>query len=181
MGYTLKERLIYTAAGLALLSLVVVYGLELSWFNRTIAMPRLAFFSMVVGACTGLALGHYAARREHGLTEKIQIYIFFGLSCTIFGPLAGSLSNRLLSPPGKPVPVEFVSQSARYASRSGPVPGEKPAPNLFDIEFYYRQKVRKITSLNPLPASLERGDTVWIDIKPGLWGFEVVKKKAAVQ
>jgi hypothetical protein len=181
MAYTLKERLTYTLAGLAMLGLVVVYALEFAWFNRTLDMSRLAFYSMGVGGCTGLALGHYAARREHGLTEKIQIYIFFGLSCTIFGPLAGSLSNRLLSPPGKPIPVEFVSQSARYASRSGPIAGEKPAPNAFEIEFYYRQEIRQITSLAPYPNTLERGDTVLVNIKPGLWGYEVIQKKAAAQ
>ncbi|KGE86198.1 MAG: hypothetical protein ACE362_14250 [Phaeodactylibacter xiamenensis] len=181
MAYTLKERLTYTLAGMAMLGLVVVYALEFAWFNRTLDISSLAFYSMGVGGCLGLALGHYAARKEYGLTEKIQIYIFFGLSCTIFGPLAGSLSNRLLSPPAKPTPVEFVSQSARYASRSGPIAGEKPAPNVFEIEFYYRQEIREITSLAPYPNTLERGDTVLISIKPGLWGCEVIQKKAAVQ
>lgn len=181
MAYTLKERLTYTSAGLAMLGLVVIYALEFSWFNRTLDMSSLAFYSMGAGGGIGLALGYYVARQEYGLTEKIQIYIFFGLSCTIFGPLGGSLSNRLLSPPGKPTPVEFVSQSARYASRSGPVPGEKPAPNAFDIEFYYRQEIRKISSLTPYPDALERGDTVLVRIKPGLWGYEVIQKKAALQ
>lgn len=181
MAYTLNERLTYTLAGLAMLGLVVVYALEFAWFNRTLGMSSLAFYSMAVGGCIGFALGHYAARQEHGLTEKIQIYIFFGLSCTIFAPLVGSLSNRLLSPPGRPIAVEFVSQSARYASRSGPIAGEKPVPNAFEIEFYYRQEVREITSLTPYPSTLQRGDTVLINVKPGLWGCEVIQKKAALQ
>lgn len=181
MSYTLKERLAYTTLGLSLLGMVVVYALEFSWFNHTLGMPRLAFFSMFSGAVVGLALGHHFAKQEHGLTEKIQIYIFFGLSCTIFGPLAGSLSNRLLSPPSRPTPVEFISQTARYASRSGPMPGEKPAPNLYDIEFYYRQEVRHITSLTPITEPEARGDTVWLNILPGLCGFEVIQKKAAAK
>ncbi|MBV6653986.1 MAG: hypothetical protein KI786_09545 [Mameliella sp.] len=181
MAYTLRERITFTLAGLTMLGLVVVYALEFSWFNRTINMPGLAIYSMIGGAMVGLALGHYVSKRESGLTEKIQIYIFFGLSCTIFGPLAGSLSNRLLSSPSKPVPVEFVSQSARYVSRSGPIQGEKPVPNLFDIEFYYRQKIRKISSLTPINEPQKRGDTVLINLKPGLWGFEVVQKQVAAQ
>lgn len=181
MPYTLKERLGYTTAGFALLGMVVIYALELSWFNRTIGMQRLALFSLAGGAFAGLALGHRFAQREYGLTEKIQIYIFFGLSCTIFGPLFGSLSNRLLSPPSTPAPVEFISQTARYASRSGPLTGEKAAPNLYAIEFYYRQDIRQITSLTPITAPEARGDTIWLNMLPGLWGFEVVQKKAAAK
>ncbi len=182
MGFNWQERLKYGAIGLGLLGLIVLYALEFNWFNRTINMPALALGSFILALLIGLGIGHRYAQQEHGLTEKIQIYLFFAGSCGIFGPLAGSLSNRLLSPPaGSPTPVEFVDQWSEYASRGGLMKGEVPQGNLYTIEFYYRQRVRRVISRTPVPNPGARGDTIYLLIKPGLWGFEVVQNKAAAE
>jgi hypothetical protein len=176
---TLREKLKYGALGLFFLTLILLYAFELDWFERTIGFPLLAKLSLLAGLLVGLAWGHVYAREEFGLTEKVQVYVYFCAMCMVFAPLAASLSNRWLAfRPVRMVTVDYVSQEARYASRVGLLKGEDPKPTDYYLSFYYQQEIRTIDSSKPFPAALERGDEMQLRMRTGLWGFEVVQRPA---
>ena len=174
-----KEKLKYAVYALGLVLMIVAYVFEFKWFGRTVNFRFLALISLLVGLLTGLAWGRQYAQRESGLTEKIQVYVYFCTMCMLFSPLAASLSNRL--PPlhtVREVTVDFVSQEAYYASRVGLLKGEDPEPTGYKLRFYYRQKIRTIDRPSLFPVDLERGAPMQLRIRTGLWGFEVVQRPA---
>lgn len=174
----IKERLKYILAAAVFVGLVVVYTQEFYWLSRTIDVKALVIASLLIGLAGGLLWGHLYARREEGLTEKIQLYVFFGVLCMVFAPLAGSLSNRLLSPfPAAVVEVDFVGQEAYYASRSGPIVGEEAAPTGYTIDFYYRQRVRTLKVDAPMADPPERGESIGLLMQKGLWGAVFIQSK----
>ncbi len=175
----LREKLRYGLFGAFLLSLIVLYAFEFDWFERTINFPVLAGRSLLAGLLAGLAWGRPYAREQFGLTEKIQIYVYFCVMCMVFSPLAASLSNRLISfAEVRKVTVDYVSQEARYVSRVGMLKGEAAKPTGYYLSFYYKQKIRTIDNPNPFPLDLDRGDETQLRMQRGLWGFDVVQRPA---
>jgi len=175
----LREKLRYGLFAVFLLGLIVLYVFEFEWFRRTINFPLLAKLSLVGGLLTGLAWGQKYAKQEFGLTEKIQVYVYFCAMCMVFSPLAASLANRLIPlHPVREVTVDYVSQEAYYSSRVGLLKGETLKPTGYHLRFYYRQKIRTIDSPNPFPLQLKRGEEIPLRIRTGLLGFEVVQRPA---
>jgi hypothetical protein len=175
----LREKLRYGLFALFLIGLIVLYAFEFEWFERTINFPLLAKLSLLAGLLAGLAWGQKYAKQEFGLTEKIQVYIYFCAMCMVFSPLAASLTNRLIPLHSvREVTVDYVSQEAYYASRVGLLKGETMKPTGYRLRFYYRQKIRAIDGPKPFPVQLKRGEETPLRIRTGLWGFEVVQRPA---
>ena len=172
------QRIKYLAITIAVFSTVVLYALEFSWFDRTLDVRRLVLWSMAIGALPGLALAWRFRQSAKDLTEKVQLYVFFMIICVIFAPLAGSLSNRLLSP--YPVRTQAVMVMEEQASKSEPfglIVGEKPEITGYFSFFYYEGKLRRIKNKTPLFSGRQRGETAMLRMQKGLWGLEVVMKE----
>lgn len=170
-----KDYILYTAAALGLIGLIVLYVLEFDWFNRTITLKPLIIGSLVVGALAGLGTGYRFRALGEDLVGRIQIYIFFTVLCTLFAPLFGSLSNRLLSPfPAREEAVEFIKEEAFYADRFGLIESEKPPPTGYHLFFFYRGELHRIINDHPHFSDRERGDTILLPVRKGLWGVAFV-------
>lgn len=160
---------------LSLLCLITLYVLEFRWFDRTAGMRTLALYAMAAGALAGAALGRHFATQAGNTVEKVQLYVFFIVICSLFAPLFASLSNRLLSfSASRQEQVQFFQEQPYYASRSGPIKGEKVRPTGYYTFFYYRGQLRRIKSGRPLFPDAKRGETVILPMKRGLWGFDVI-------
>lgn len=171
-------RLTALAIVMSVIGLIALYVLEFRWFDRTIGMRGLALYAMGAGALLGTALAWRFSRKARNTVEKAQLYIFFILFCTLFAPFFASVSNRLFSPyPPRPEPVEFFEQRAYLSGRFGLIREEEGRPTGYYTFFYYRGKLRRAKSEQPiLPPEVERGQTVELLMKRGLWGYDVVVK-----
>ena len=159
-----------------ILGLVVLYVLEFRYFNRTLGFGRLLWWSLPVGAAVGAALGYRFRKQGGDRLERVQLYVLFIVLCTLFAPLFASLSNRLLSPrAARSVSVEFAGVEPRFSSRFGVMEEEKPAANQFYLFFYYDGQLHRIRTDSLRFPEAERGDTVQLMLKRGLWGKEVVQ------
>ena len=169
---------IYALLGVfAVIGLAVLYGFEYSWFDRTIGMPALVKWALGIGAFIGLIVGGYLQRQAKSRTEKAQMIVIFLVLGLVLAPLLASLSNRLLSPwPAQQQQVEFIDEEGFYSDRAPPIVGEKIEPDWFHLTFYYQGKLRRIKNKKSYFRSAERGDSILLLIKPGLWGFDVVQR-----
>ena len=160
------------------IGLIALYVLEFSWFDRTIGMRSLGLYAMAFGAIAGTGLGWRFSKQSRNTVETVQLYVFFIVLCTLFSPFFASLSNRLLSPAApRPKQVEFFEEQAFLSDRYGLIKGEKAKPSGYYTFFYYRGRLRRVKSREPLLPGRKRGETVTLYMKPGLWGFEVVLGK----
>jgi hypothetical protein len=177
MKAVFKNRSYWTALAitLGLLGLVVLYVLEFPYFDRTLNVRSLIGWSVAIGVLLGAWLGYRFRHQAGDLTEGIQLYVFFIVMSALFMPLFGSLSNRMLTwRKAVPVPVEFIDQEARYASRFGLIKEVEVKLNQYFIFFYKDQELYRIKSDVPLFSGKVQGDTVRLPMKRGLWGYEVV-------
>lgn len=171
-----RPYLIALAVTVALLGLIVVYVQEFSVFNRTLHSSRLAVGGLIAGVILGAVLGYRFSRQANDVTERLQVYVFCIVLSALFMPLWASLTNRWFPRQrARPVPVEFIEEQARYVDRFGPIKGEQPKPNRYVSFFYYQGKLYRIQTDTPRFAGHERGDTVLVGMKRGLWGAEVVE------
>ena len=160
---------------LLLLGLIALYVLEFRWFDRTIGMRNLALYAMAIGVLLGVALGRRFSPQGRNTVEKVQLYVFFIFICTLFAPLAASLSNRLLSLSAPRLEhITFFEEQAFYSDRYGLIKGERVEPDGYYTFFYYHGRLRRIKSEQPLLPGRERGETAELRIKRGLWGYDVV-------
>lgn len=173
-----KQKLALFAGALAAIGLIVLYALEFRWFDRTIQFSHLAGWSIAIGALPGTILGVYFSRKESDITDSVRVFLFCLFPCVFFAPLMGSWSNRLAGwQEGRAEPVVFAQAQAYYASRSGPIKGEKVKPSGWAYFFYYREKLRRIKHKQEwrIPAQTNRGDTLFLNMRKGLWGYDVVQ------
>ncbi|HMQ48070.1 MAG TPA: hypothetical protein PKA00_11920 [Saprospiraceae bacterium] len=173
-----KQKLVLLAGAIAAVGLIVLYVFEFRWFDRTIQFSQLVGWSLGVGAIIGILLGRYFSQNETDLTDKIRLFLFCFFPCVLFAPFVASWSNRVAFwQESRTEPVVFVQAQAYYASRSGPLKGEKIKPSGWAYFFYYRGKLRRIKSKEQwaIPAQMNRGDTLLLNMKRGLWGFDVVR------
>ena len=160
---------------LPLIGVIALYVLEFRWFDRTIDMRSLALYALAIGAAAGTTLGWRLSRQGRNSVEKVQLYIFCIVTCTLFAPFLASLSNRLLSPyPARPRPVEFFDEQAYLSDRFGLTKGEQIEPSGYYTFFYYQGRLRRVKSRKPLLPGTEKGEMAELYMKRGLWGFEVV-------
>lgn len=170
-----SEYLRYGGLGLLFVLLIVVYVFEFKYFDRTLNVKKLVVGSLLFGLTLGLFLGYKYRSSARDLTERFQIYTFFVFICVIFMPLFGNLSNRLLSfAPARVMEVEFVEESAFYASNYGVIKGEKIKASGYYFFFYRDGKLERIKNNKPLFPDKARGDMVPLRVKKGLWGFQLV-------
>ena len=172
-----KEYLLYSAIGIGVLALIVFYVLEIYYINRTFKVGWLMGISALVGLAAGGWIAYNLRQTGKDLTEKIELYVFCMLMGAFFAPLLGSLSNRLLSfHPVRQEAVEFVKQEGYKSDRFGILQGEEVELDGYYLFFLRHGKVERITTKIPLPPDIQRGDTLYLPTKKGLWGFEWITR-----
>ncbi len=160
---------------LAFITLPFLYALEMQHWNRVLHAGRLLSIAAVIGLMVGILIGFQFQKKETEAVGRIRAYAVSIVLAVIVCPLLASWSNRLLSFHAvQEVPVEFVEESARYSSRFGASSGESAQTNFYITFFYKEQELLNIHTQESLFPNAERGDTVVLPIKKGLWGIEMV-------
>jgi hypothetical protein len=171
----LKEYLLYGGLGILFLVLIVLYALEFSHFQNAFSIGPM----LLVGACAGVVVGAYIAWRLGGTgenaTERVQLFVFFIFLGGLFFPLFTSLSNRLLAfGDAEEKAFVFFQEEPFVSSRLGFMEGEEVKPEGYYLYIFYRDELKRIKSPYPLAKGLERGDSIRLAVKSGLWGVDWV-------
>jgi hypothetical protein len=167
---------IYALLGaLILLGSGIVYSLEFNWFNRTINMPELARYALLIGGLAGAAIAWAQRHQGRDQLERVQLFIFFIVIIGLYGPLFASLSNRLLSfRPEEYKTVKVTEENAFYASRTPPIKGETVKPSGYYLFFYFQNELRRIKIEKSYLRGRDPGTEIQLPMKKGLWGYYVV-------
>ncbi len=164
----------YILLTFGIIGTMALYALEVQYFGRTFHVKQLIINALIVSLIIGAGLAWYLQRRVKDPLERVQLYLACILSAAFVLPLLAGLSNRFLSlHPLRSVPVEFVETAPRYSNRFGLIDGTKEATSHRTF-FYYDEHLRQIQTRQPLFPEAQRGDTVVLKIKKGLWGYDIV-------
>lgn len=168
-----NDQLRYSILATIVFGLIILYVFEISWFQRTLHATPLLLFSLLIGSIIGLIAAYYYRDSAEDLTERVQIYIFFLVVGMTFAPLLGSLSNRLLARSAvREVPAVVYHIQAKYASAYGVIKGEKPAVTQWKIALETPDGLLQLILKEPIFTEVERGDSLYLHVKKGLWGAE---------
>jgi hypothetical protein len=172
---TWKEKLPWLLGLLLMLGLIVVYVFEFYFFQRTFSLSKLLLPGALAGVLTGVALGWRFSRTAEDAVDRIQIYLFWTFLATVFFPLLTSLGNRLLSPhPAAWESVAFFEQKPYVSDRFGIMKGQEVKPSGYYLFFFRNGELERIDNVHPLAPAPERGDTILIPVRKGLFGVEWV-------
>ncbi len=170
----------YIRAGLWLLGIflvIVIYALEVKYFNNTFGVGSLVRRAVVVGALLGVVLGFLLTRNKPDmeLLLKFQLWVAVIIGCIVIMPLLASLSNRLLSfQPAQPIPVELVRVEGFYANRFGLPEGQAPSADGYYVFFIKDNQLERLKyAAHPFPGA-QAGEVVDIPVKTGLWNYDFV-------
>ena len=167
---------------LAIVGVFVLYAFEVAHLNRTVGSRTLILGAVIIGAIGGLALGWRLRTKTTDGLERIQIMVACTLLTALLMPLVAGLSNRLLVfRPAQEVPVEFIETDPRVGIRFGNTGGVQEPTSY--IHFFYKgdQLVRLQTRYPIFPETAQRGDTLFLPLVKGRWGFEFVPQFAVRQ
>jgi hypothetical protein len=159
--------------GLAIIGLVVLYSKEFQYFTNTFNFRSLLWKALPAGGLIGLGAGYFFQRKTVQPLEKVQIMIFFILIFLIFAPLFASLSNRWLHFGGTETrDYPFYQLETFISDRFGMIKGESPSPTGYYLFFIKDHRIVRITTHDARFERNQRGDTIALKIKKGLWGYE---------
>lgn len=169
---------IYAVIGvLGVLGIGLLYSFELSWFDRTMDMPRLVLYALLAGGIVGGLIAWRKIHPDNDLTDRAQIYLLFIVAGFVLAPLLACFLNHSIAiKPAEDLAVEFVEEKAYYASRTPPIKGEVVKPTGYYLFFYYDSKLRRIKNKESHFGAQERGDDIRLPIAKGLLGFSYVSK-----
>ncbi|RMF26915.1 MAG: hypothetical protein D6765_08235 [Bacteroidetes bacterium] len=158
---------------------MALYALELRWLENTFRAGRLVGWSMGVGAAVGGWVAYRLQERFPEGVDRWRLWTACLLFFALFGPLVGSLSNRLLSLSGvQQVEVTFFEAKGFYSDRFGILLGEKPEVERYHLFVLYDDRLERLETRKPQKLEgLERGEPLLLPLKKGLWGFEVFVEK----
>jgi len=149
---------------------IILFAFETRHFSNTFEVKNLVKRSLAIGFLTACVISFFYTKRYSESLDKLQITIFFIVSCLLSFPLLGSLSNRLLSfSPKEKVEVEYNSQEVYSKSRFGKV---KSKPDGLFLFFVKDQKIERVKTEENIFPKAKKGDRVYIVIKKGFWGYE---------
>ncbi len=170
----MKTRLIAIGSAALFLAVLTFYALEFDHLNRTLSAGILARNAALAGLGVGLAAGGLLARRVTDKEDRAPAFFGAVFVCLFFGPLAGSLSNRLLAGDAVSVNVEFHLEEAYHAELYGFLRGGSNTPVGYRSFFYIDGRMRKIQTRKPIFQAKYRGDIAPLPLRKGFWGFYFV-------
>ena len=178
--YSREEYIRYGMWGVFAFVLIVLYAFEMKWFGLYLNVKALVLGSLAAGALLGALVGVQYSTRGYDLTERVQIIVFFTVMCMVFGPLVGSLSNRLLSSEGEQTHVLIDSAWIKDAEPFGKIKGNEATRRLVRIFFDYEGKGHEITYEMAESALPKSGERMGIRVRNGLWGARYIDRDAIV-
>jgi hypothetical protein len=173
-----KTKIIAWLTILATVGLTSGYVLEFHWLGNTFEAGKLAAYSTLAALLLGAFLGWKFHKKGEEQVDKIRIWAACLIIPTVFAPLLGSWSNRLLSPyPSGQRQFEFFEEKPYAQSRFGFIEGETITPDGYYVFVFYNNELQRIRSKDPLFQGKQRGEMVELPVRKGLWGFETVLVK----
>ncbi len=161
------------AIGLTAIGLVVLYGLEMGRFNNIFNVRTLAWISVLIGIIISGFLAWKYQPNTSTILEKFQWYVFVVVLSAVFSPLLASLSNRWLAyDSNKPKAYEVYKVRGYKANRFGMIKGEKMSIDGFYVFLIKDDKIVRITTKKAKFGELQKGDSIYINIRKGFWGYE---------
>ncbi len=173
---SIRFRITVLLAGLGFIGLITIYVLEFQWIHNTFEVDRLVWASISAGLLAGGLSAWKLHKKVKDEIAKIQLWVVCLLLPGLFGPLAGSLVNRLLSP--HPVQMEtftFFEEKPFAMNRFGLFQGENLQADGYYIFFSDGGKLERIRSDRPRFKGVERGSRIELPVQKGLFGFRFVK------
>ncbi|HFA47461.1 MAG TPA: hypothetical protein ENJ95_00430 [Bacteroidetes bacterium] len=161
-----------------LVAIVTLYVLELKQIENTVDFGELLFRSVIFAIIIGAYMGWKFSKKGKEQVDRIRIWTACLLFPIFFAPLAGNMSNRLLS--GNSVKyrsLEFIEEKEISAGENELVKGENIKPPGCYIFVIYENKLRRFKCSRCRFAHAERGDLVSLPFKKGLWGYEFLEMK----
>ncbi len=169
-----RRRVVLIALVLLLIALLALYVLEFWWMDNTVGIATLAWAAAGVALVGGVALGLYVARYEQDAFDRFRIAMVAASLSALFGPLLGSLSNRLLAGPVRYVEVQVWRVEAFAQSRLGFIEGERIEPDGYYLFVKYGDELERFRFRSLPDPPPVRGQSIRLPVRRGLWGFEVV-------
>ncbi|GEM_PF-2739603 len=171
-----RQRLALIVGGVLLVCLIACYVFEFWWMDNTIGVASLVVWSLVGGSLMGAALSWWLTRKLKDGFERFKMVLLGAFLLGAFGPLGGSLSNRLLAGPVQARRVQVQRIEAFAQSRLGFFKGEQVKPEgyylfVYDSETQVLERLRFRSLPRPLP---KRGQYIQVLVRRGFWGYDVV-------
>ena len=161
---------------LCFIGLFTAYVFEFQWIENTFDAGELIWKSIAGGVLAGLGLGWFLRKKADDFVSRIRLWSACILLPAFFAPLIGSLTNRLLSPyPRQPQTFEFWEEKPYAAELYGFLEGEKIEPDGYFVFIIRNGKLKRFNSKIQRFQGIQRGETIELPVKKGLWGFEVMK------
>ncbi len=156
-------------------AIVMLYVLEMDYFSNTINSNSLTIRSLLIAALFGGGVGWYFSTFTEVLLEQFQLILSIAVFFAMLGPLAGSLSNRLLA--GEDV-VEKRCRVIEYKPFSTSIMGIPKNYEFRKEGFALVVRLRGIRErfvyrYNAWPG-IEGGDLIGLPFKQGFWGYDVL-------
>ena len=168
---------IYAIAGLVVvIGLIVLTVFEFPHFSNTLHVKSLVIISLLIGALIGAFLGWRFSRSVFDLLDKVKIILIMTVFCMIFMPTLASLSNRLFT--NKPIieqPAQLVKLEEYRSDRFGHYLGQDPEPTGYFTTVVLGNELFRIRSKKNIFAGAQRGDTLLVPIRKGLWGYSFIE------
>lgn len=173
---------IWVATGvLGFFAIAALYAWEFNYFNRYLSFTRLMIVGLLAGAVLGSLAAWWWGRQFTDSYDRMRFSLGVVLAGIMLGPLLVSLANRWLDFRAPRIEaVEFVRTDGRYKSRFGlPDPEEMLQPNTYHLYFYHRASLQRVIfDESPGLEDRQRGDTIALEIRPGLLGLPWVRSLA---
>lgn len=167
-----KTKILSFSAVFALVGLIALYVLEFHWFQNTLNAKRLIWISLGVGFFISLGLAYLLTKNTKDSYDRLRISLMIIFIITLFSPLFGSLTNRILSfQETENQDVVFFAE--KRVSDFKLVDEEKSRKGYF-VFFIRNGKTERAKSSNRLFKNIEKGTSIELPIKKGLLGFEIV-------
>ncbi len=159
---------------LALLGTIVLYVLELKWFQNYFEAKKLVVGALLVGAAIGVLLGYLLRNKAKEQVEKMQLWVTCLIIPVLMMPLFASLTNRLFAEQSTPTKVEFWEEKAYFQSRFGQIKGERMEPSGYYVFIITNGEMVRLENGKPVFPNAQKGDTVKVPIRQGLLGFDFI-------
>ncbi len=153
---------------------IIFASFELMHFSNTFGVKKLVFTFLILGLLFGLGLGYILSKKVKENMEKTVIIVLCSIFTMILMPILGHFTNRKIASEKVVEQVKLSQVNIYGSSRFGiPEDGEM-LPEGFHIFIIRNNKPERIRLAENIYAGFEKGATVELSTRKGLWGFDFV-------
>ena len=173
----MNYKIIAWVTAASMVFLIVCYVVEIDFIGNTIQYNRLLRNSLIIALIIGIFLGYRLHKWGNEQVDKIRIWAACLLFPLFFAPWLGSLTNRFV--PWRDFTTksfEFIEEVPFAASAYGFLKGEAVEKNGCYLFVYYEGEIHRLKRKTCEHSNEESGNSIPLEIKKGLWGYEIVKR-----